>query len=399
MFEKRGQGAIVKIIDFGFGKRYAQDARFLFDICGTLYTMSPQQLRGTYTSATDNWAIGVVAFIMLSNRKPFYHKVKEVTIRKIMTCDYNFYGKGWENVSSDAKDFVSKLLVADPFQRITATQACTHKWLANAEKMSNDSNSNIKSEQPSSMPLEEYMDILKENMQAYAGACEFKKLALTIVAHKSNSDELLQLHEAFQQFDTGNDGVIRKSEFVSMMKRFNYDDDEIESMFTSMDSVFENGYIPYVTFIAASLEACGKLEENRLREAFARLDTDNSGFITKDNLRHVLGSNYYTEEKAMEIIRQVDSTNSGAISYRDFINQFKTQNTKLLDYYVGKSNSQHINKISQEDVMQYAKSEFDRVPHLRKTLSVNKNEPLYQNRDRRDGRRVQSSIACITSTT
>lgn len=39
IFEKRGQGAVVKLIDFGLGRKYAADARFMFDICGTLYTM------------------------------------------------------------------------------------------------------------------------------------------------------------------------------------------------------------------------------------------------------------------------------------------------------------------------------------------------------------------------
>lgn len=189
-----------------------------------IHPRSPQVLRGTYTSKADCWAIGVISYMMLSNRKPFYHSEKEVTIRKIMSGDYNFEGKGWEHVSQDAKAFVSDLLVTDPFDRLSATQACKHKWLKTVEDANTDA-----------IPVDEYMDILKENMQAYAGACEFKKLALTIVAHKSTSEELLELHNAFKQFDTAHDGVIRKTEFVAMMKRFHYSDEEIDSMFTSMD--------------------------------------------------------------------------------------------------------------------------------------------------------------------
>ena len=161
---------------------------------------------------------------MLSNRKPFFHSEKEVTIRKIMTADFNFEGKGWENISDSAKKFVSELLVTDPFNRLSAAKACKHEWLKNSESANS-----------ATIPVDEYMDILKENMQAYAGACELKKLALTIVAHKSTSEELLELHNAFKQFDTEHDGVIRKFEFVQMMKRFHYSDEEIESMFTSMD--------------------------------------------------------------------------------------------------------------------------------------------------------------------
>ena len=187
-----------------------------------------------------------------------------------MSADYDFSGKGWENISKDAKDFVSKLLVVESYNRMTASNACKHKWLNNAEEKHADA-----------IPIDEYMDILKENMEAYAGACELKKLALTIVAHKSTSEELLELHNAFKKFDIAHDGVIRKFEFVEMMKKFDYGDDEIDSMFTSMD-VFNDGYIQYVEFIAATLETCGKLEENRLREAFCRLDVDGSGYITKE---------------------------------------------------------------------------------------------------------------------
>jgi len=197
---------------------------FIFKFLGTLYTMSPQVLKGTYTHDADVWAIGVMTYMLLSNRKPFYHADMEVVIRKIVSCDYTFAGKGWDHVSEDAKTFVSELLVADPLHRLSAAQACNHKWLKDTDLLDDEA-----------LPIEQYMDILKENMSAYAGACEMKRLALTVVAHKSTSEELLELHKAFKKFDTARDGVIRKSEFVSLMKEYNYEDEEIDSMFTSMD--------------------------------------------------------------------------------------------------------------------------------------------------------------------
>ena len=38
---------------------------------------------------------------------------------KIKTCHYDFNDENWDFVSEEAKDFVSKILVADPNQRLT----------------------------------------------------------------------------------------------------------------------------------------------------------------------------------------------------------------------------------------------------------------------------------------
>jgi len=43
--------------------------------------------------------------------------------------DYNFRGEEWEDVSMEAKDFIARLLVADPRKRLTTQQCLIHPWL------------------------------------------------------------------------------------------------------------------------------------------------------------------------------------------------------------------------------------------------------------------------------
>ena len=43
-----------------------------------------------------------------------------------------------------------------------------------------------------------------------------------------------------------------------------------------------DGVINYTEFIAATIEINGKIEEDRVAEAFDRLDVDNSGYISKE---------------------------------------------------------------------------------------------------------------------
>ena len=61
----------MKVIDFGLSKKYGMDET-LHDAVGTVYSMSPEVLRGEYTSQVDVWSVGVLAFMLLSSSMPFY---------------------------------------------------------------------------------------------------------------------------------------------------------------------------------------------------------------------------------------------------------------------------------------------------------------------------------------
>ena len=51
---------------------------------------------------------------------------------------------------------------------------------------------------------------------------------------------------------------------------------------------------------------------------FARFDVDKSGYITKDNLRVVLGDSYQGAD-IEQLIEDADTTKDGQISYDEFI--------------------------------------------------------------------------------
>lgn len=65
---------------------------------------------------SDVWAAGVMAYQLLSGYLPFDdHKNREAPSlskvwKAILTEDVAFKGKAWEQVSSEAKDFVKSLL-------------------------------------------------------------------------------------------------------------------------------------------------------------------------------------------------------------------------------------------------------------------------------------------------
>ena len=42
-------------------------------------------------------------------------------------------GRYWDKISSDAKDFVAKLLVVDPTKRMDCRAALQHRWLVSQQ--------------------------------------------------------------------------------------------------------------------------------------------------------------------------------------------------------------------------------------------------------------------------
>ena len=66
----------------------------------------------------------------------------------------------------------------------------------------------------------------------------------------------------------------------------------------------------YTEFLAATLEAQGRIEEERIAEAFDRLDSDDSGYISKANLREFMGKGV-TSKQIDALIKEVDNDKDG----------------------------------------------------------------------------------------
>ena len=62
------------------------------------------------------------ALYMLSGTPPFYHEDNFELFELIKKGEYDteFKGPGWAEISSEAKDFISKLLIVDPNERMSA---------------------------------------------------------------------------------------------------------------------------------------------------------------------------------------------------------------------------------------------------------------------------------------
>jgi Ca2+-binding EF-hand superfamily protein len=70
--------------------------------------------------------------------------------------------------------------------------------------------------------------------------------------------------------------------------------------------------ISYTEFLAASLSRRLWLSRERIKDAFQRLDVDNKGYITQDNLKELLGDDW-TPERVATMMRDADTKGDGRI--------------------------------------------------------------------------------------
>ncbi|KAL4100523.1 hypothetical protein PRIC1_008315 [Phytophthora ramorum] len=126
--------ASIKLADFGFAKTVTKDDAGLVTTCGTPGYVAPEILEGaSYGKPVDIWSIGVITYILLAGYPPFHDDSQPILFKKIRKGKYYYDSPYWDNVSTDAKEFISKMLVVNPKDRATATELLQHKWITGTD--------------------------------------------------------------------------------------------------------------------------------------------------------------------------------------------------------------------------------------------------------------------------
>jgi calcium/calmodulin-dependent protein kinase (CaM kinase) II len=134
----------VKLADFGLAN-FAEDGNVQESttaggcMVGTPGYVAPEVVRReAYGPAVDMWACGVLLYIMLSGKMPFYGRDDNECLRKIVSGQYSMPDREWLHISTNAKSLVKSLLQVDPAKRLTADSALQHNFLAQPDELSSE---------------------------------------------------------------------------------------------------------------------------------------------------------------------------------------------------------------------------------------------------------------------
>ncbi|RUS70449.1 hypothetical protein EGW08_021787 [Elysia chlorotica] len=120
----------IKICDLGFAclTNTGEDIR---DIIGTPDYVAPEVLDyEPLNIQTDMWSLGVLTYVMLTACSPFAGDTQQETFCNITQVKMDYPDDLFEEINPLAKDFISKLLVKKPRDRMTARQCLDHPWLS-----------------------------------------------------------------------------------------------------------------------------------------------------------------------------------------------------------------------------------------------------------------------------
>lgn len=171
---------------------------------------------------------------------------------------------------------------------------------------------------------EDEINNAKASMIKYSKYSKLQRMALMVIAHKSTSAEIGILRKIFYQYDTKRDGQLSYEEFKAAIKEAGLSEGDYQQIFNAVD-LDGTGKIRYTEFLAATIEAHGVISEERLAEAFDRLDSDDSGHISAENLAEMLGAEFPKSE--IESILK-EASRDGKVTYSDFLALWETRKEK-----------------------------------------------------------------------
>ena len=278
----------VKILDFGSAKK--RNLTKLSGVTGTVYYCSPEIVNNKYDFECDEWACGIMMYILLVGEPPFQGESEEEIFEKVMKEEPDLNIKPLEHISDDCKDLIKKLLEKDSKKRIKANEALKYPFFTNGINIGNLFKGKYKenTEVLKSLYRRKTQEI-KEKKKS-----KFKDMVIAyITLNFSEKEDEKKARKIFMEMAGGdNQFLIRKDTFIHRMSSIHKDvsKERIEELFDNIDEN-KSGNIEYEELIRALSDATKILNDKNLKEAFDFFDKDKNGSISWNEIAQVIYPN------------------------------------------------------------------------------------------------------------
>ncbi|CAF4052927.1 unnamed protein product, partial [Adineta steineri] len=144
---------------------------------------------------------------------------------------------------------------------------------------------------------------------------------LCTMADQLTEEQIAEFQEAFSLFDKDGDGTITTRQLGTVMRSLgeNPTEAELQDMINEVDAD-GNGTIDFPDFLTMMARKMKDTDsEEEIREAFRVFDKDGTGFLSADELRHVMTNlgEKLTDEEIDEFIREANIDEEGKPAQKD----------------------------------------------------------------------------------
>jgi len=310
MFQGPGLGeGLLQMIDFGMSKKTTPGMTMRRN-CGTPGYKAPEVLDGRYSLECDMWSLGVVVFRMLMRHMPFNARgSKEEIAERTRRVDIRIAKpEVWESLSSVAKDFLGRLLVADPSKRLTAEQALAHPWIAAQADPVVGRTLTIDG-------------TLVDALCRHARASRFRRACSLVASWSLTDEERAQAVALLRHLDSDNAGKAKVSDVLKACEAAHaLSPDEAADIAKVLDAT-GSGEVGYTSLLAATLAGRTTMGSRTTAETFRRLDAGGDGYVTVDDLEAVFGL-VFEGSPVEDLFSEIDAKSQGRVDYRDFCAYF-----------------------------------------------------------------------------
>jgi calcium-dependent protein kinase len=289
----------LKMIDFGFSYYFQaaksttilatvirQGSEAMSERVGTILYMAPEVIKGSYHGGScDMWSLGVMVFAMLSGYLPFHGSSEQEITRAILRGRPTpTRSKAWRaGLSKPAQDFLNRLLVVSPRDRMTACQAMQHPWFSSGALQPNVDSDNILHSSPALST-----ECVAAAFIGFARASRFEQACMQLMAWSLPLAERRELRSTFLELDTSFNGSLRSRQLDRSLRKTylmgRADRRAVRKALEFLDAD-DDGDMHYSDFLAAMM--AHHLQTGRrsaAEEAFRRLDAEGAGYLTEESM-------------------------------------------------------------------------------------------------------------------
>ncbi|XP_046810938.1 obscurin isoform X2 [Lucilia cuprina] len=131
-------GDFLKISDFGLTRRIHTHALTTLDY-GMPEYVSPEVVNKEGVGfAHDMWSVGVITYVLLSGHNPFRGANDRETLQRIKEGHWDFSDSIWTHITDEGRDFIKRLLVYSPEERMDVKTALRHPWFFMLDRRASD---------------------------------------------------------------------------------------------------------------------------------------------------------------------------------------------------------------------------------------------------------------------